>query len=328
MICRSFASCFTCVVAACASAEVSAPGDAAPPVSTVPTLIGGTYDLAGTLDLQTLPAPADALLGQLGAATDQPDDPARYLVDRMVAALPDGTFKSVATGLAPYIAPYIQIEIDRIAPHFAPGIRQLASGLAAIAHHMTPIERMIIASDGLATRALIGLRFGSTPCDLAANGAPDALAITRVAIDGEGKLALAGHRMQLPYGEMLRLGLDRAVIPSIDLAAGNLADALRDLVDCHALGATFAAHAGLGSPALYETACAAAMTGLASDVYRKIAAIDDAPFELNVSGAALGVDLDANGTMDEVRSGTWTGTATYAGTKGPLGAATFTGTRE
>ncbi|MEO8549951.1 MAG: hypothetical protein ABI678_08250 [Kofleriaceae bacterium] len=319
---------FIVILAACASAEVSAPGDAAPPVSTVPTALAGTYDLAGTLDLQTLPAPAVELLDALGAATDQPDDPARYLVDRMVAALPAGTLKAVATGLAPYIAPYIQVEIDRLAPRFAPGIRQLASGLATIGHHMTPIERMIIARDGLATRALIGLQFGPTPCDLAANGAPDALAIARVAIDGEGKLALAGHKMQLPYGEMLRLGLDRAVIPSIDLSAGDLADALRDLVDCHALGATFSEHAGLGSPALYETACVAAMTGLASDVYRKIAAIDDAAFVLDVSGTAVGVDLDGDGAMDEVRSGAWTGTATYAGTRGPLGVATFTGTRE
>lgn len=327
MIRLAFAS-FISFVLGCASADVSAPpGDAAPPVSTVPTSIAGTYDLAGTLELQTLPAPATSLLDALSAATDQPDDPARYLVDRMVAALPDGTFKSVALGLAPYVAPYIQVEIDRIAPHFAPGIRQLATGLSQVAHHMTPIERMIIAPDGLATRALIALQFGSVPCELA-GGAPDALAITRVAIDGEGKLALAGHALQLPYGELLRLGLDRAVIPSIDLSATNLADTLSDLVDCHALGATFAEHAGLGSPALYETACIAAMTGLASDTYRKLAAIDDAPFTLNVSGSALGVDLDGNGTMDEVRSGAWSGTATYAGTKGPLGAATFAGKRE
>jgi len=317
----AFAVCFT----ACASAAVTAP-DAAP--SQIPKTIAGTYDLVGTLDLATLPPPADDILAQLANATDSPDDPARYLVDRMVAALPDGTFKSVATGLAPYLAPYIELELDRIAPHFAPGVRAIATGLATIAHHMTTIERLVVAPGGITTRALIGLQFGSLPSQLAAGGAPDALAITRAQIDPTGTLLLTTHSMQLPYGEMLRLGLDRAVLPSVDLSASDLADALRDLVDCHQLGLTFYSHANLGSAALYETACSVAMTSLASEVYSKISAIDRSPFELDVSGTATGVDLDADGTMDEIRAGSWLGTASYAGTQGPLGANTFTGKKE
>jgi hypothetical protein len=312
-------------LAACASAAVTAPD--APP-SQIPKTITGTYDLVGTLDLSTLPAPADYILSELSSATDSPDDPARYLVDRMVAALPDGTFKSVATGLAPYIAPYIELELDRIAPNFAPGVRAIAAGLGTVAHHMVTIERLVVAPGGITTRALIGLQLANIPCQLAAGGAPDALAITRAEIDATGTLLLTTHTMQLPYGEMLRLGLDRAVLPSVDMAAPDLAVALRDLVDCHQLGLTFYSHANLGSAALYETACAVAMTSLASEVYDKISVIDESPFELDVSGTATGVDVDADGTMDEIRAGAWVGTASYAGTKGPLGVNTFTGKKE
>ncbi|MEO6777181.1 MAG: hypothetical protein ABI467_29910 [Kofleriaceae bacterium] len=315
----------SCCVVGCASAEVVAPD--APP-STIPKTVAGTYDLVGTLDLATLPEPATYILAELANATDSPDDPARYLVDRMVAALPDGTFKSVATGLAPYIAPYIELELDRIAPNFAPGVHAIVAGLGAVAHHMVTIERLVVAPGGIATRALIGLQLANVPCQLAAGGAPDALAITRAEIDREGTLLLTSHTLQLPYGEMLRLGLDRAVIPSVDLAASDLAGTLRDLVDCHQLGLTFYAHANLGSASLYETACAVAMTSLASEVYDKIAAIDAAPFELDVSGTATGVDRDGDGTMDQIQAGAWVGTASYAGTKGPLGANTFTGTKE
>jgi hypothetical protein len=315
-----------CLVLGCASAEPVALPDAPP--STIPTTVAGTYDLVGTLDLSTLPAPAELILSELASATDSPDDPARYLVDRMVAALPDGTFKSVATGLAPYIAPYIELELDRIAPNFAPGVRAIATGLGTVAHHMVTIERLVVAPGGIATRALIGLQLANIPCQLAAGGAPDALAITRAQIDATGTLLLTTHTMQLPYGEMLRLGLDRAVLPSVDLAATDLAGALRDLVDCHQLGLTFYSHANLGSAALYETACSVAMTSLASEVYEKIAAIDASPFELSVSGTATGVDLDADGTMDKIEAGAWVGTASYAGTKGPLGVNTFTGMKE
>jgi hypothetical protein len=316
---------FTLCVAGCASAAVTAP-DAAP--SQIPTTVTGTYDLVGTLDLATLPEPATYILSELANATDSPDDPARYLVDRMVAALPDGTFKSVATGLAPYVAPYIQLELDRIAPNFTPGVRAIATGLGTVAHHMITLERLIVAPGGIATRALIGLQLANVPCQLAAGGAPDALAITRAELDATGTLLLTTHTMQLPYGEMLRLGLDRAVVPSVDLAATDLAGALRDLVDCHQLGLTFYSHANIGSASLYETACAVAMTSLASEVYAKISAIDAAPFELDVSGTATGIDLDADGTMDQIRAGAWVGTAAYAGTKGPIGVNTFTGTKE
>ena len=313
--------------AACASANVAVPD--APPISTIPTHITGTYDLVGQLDLQTLPEPATYVLSELTSATNSPDDPARYLVDHMVAAMPDGTWKAIATGLAGYVAPYVEVEIDRIAPRFAPGIRALVAGLDAIAHHVTTLERLSISADGTTTRALVGLQLANTPVDFAAGGAADSLAISRAAIDSTGTLSIATHRLSFPYGEMLRLGLDRAVIPPIDLSAGDLATALRDLVDCHQLGVTFAAHAGFGTATMYETACNAGMTALASEVYDRLAAIDTASsFELDVSGTATGIDKDGDRGMDLITNGTWVGATNYAGTKGPLGLATFTGAKK
>ncbi|MEO8841156.1 MAG: hypothetical protein ABI591_17745 [Kofleriaceae bacterium] len=320
---------FACLsFAACASADLAAP-DASPPISTIPTHITGTYDLMGQLDLQTLPEPATYVLSELASATDSPDDPARYLIDQMVAGMPEGTWKAIATGLAGYVAPYVETEIDRIAPRFAPGIRAISAGLNAIARHITTLERLSISADGTTTRALVGLQLANTPVEFAAGGAADSLALSRSVIDNTGTLAIASHHLSFPFGEMLRLGLDRAVIPPIDLSAGDLATALRDLVDCHQLGITFADHAGFGSASMYETACGAGMTALASKIYDRLAAIDLASsFELEVSGTAVGVDHDGDGTMDVITNGTWVGATNYAGTKGPLGLATFTGEKE
>jgi hypothetical protein len=55
-------------------------------------------------------------------------------------------------------------------------------------------------------------------------------------------------------------------------------------------------------------------------------AIDATPLELDVAGAALGVDLDGNGTMDAITSGTWTGSIGTSDAREPLDAAVFTGT--
>ena len=318
---------FACLFAACASAEVATPD--APTVTSIPKHIAGTYDVVGQLDLQTLPPPATYVLAELASATDSPDDPARYLVEHMVAAMPEGAWKAIATGLAAYVAPYVEAEIDRIAPRFAPGIRAIAVGINAIARHITTLERLTISADGTATRALVGLQLANTPVDFAAGGAADSLAIAHAAIDSAGTLAIESHQLSFPYGEMLRLGLDRAVIPPIDLAAGDLSDALRDLVDCHQLGATFAERAAVGSATLYETACHAAMSALASEIYDRLAAIDlSSSFQLDVSGTANGIDKDGDGAMDLITNGTWVGSTNYAGTKGPLGLATFTGAKK
>jgi hypothetical protein len=312
-----------CLISACGPSP-AATVDARPDASTIPTHADGTFALTSQLDLASIPPPAQAILDEVASATDDPDDPAKYLVDRVVAALPDGPVKAIAAGVAPYVAPYIEAELAHLAPKLAPGLRAIAQNLAAIAHHVITAETATIARDGTAMRTLVAVQFGSATISLRDEGLADATAVTRVELDRD-RLAIAGHRIALPYGRLLRLGLDRAVLPAVDLNATNLADVLRDLVDCHQLGIVFADHAGIGWPALYETACAAALSTVATDIYARFAAIDGAPFELVMTGAATAIDVDGNGSMDAIAAGTWTGSTAYAATTAPLGAASFTG---
>ncbi|CAN5889219.1 hypothetical protein BH11MYX2_BH11MYX2_34910 [soil metagenome] len=296
--------------------------------SSIPTLLAGDYNMTTAFDLATLPPPAAALLGTLTDATDTPDDPARYLVDRMVAMMPEGAAKAYASGLAAYVAPYIQIQIDRVAPRFSPGIRTLVRELDQLGRQFTTAEELRIAYDGTVTRTIVGLTLSSTRVDFAPADRIDATATTRATIDLDATIALEHHRLALPYGEILRLALDRAIIPSVDLNATDLSDVLRDLVNCDELGAIFSDKAGFGSPQLYSTACQVAMLGVASEVYARLHAIDDVPFTIDVAGKALGVDWNGDGTMDELRSGTWTGDAWYANDSGPVGRSVFAGQRK
>jgi hypothetical protein len=84
---------------------------------------------------------------------------------------------------------------------------------------------------------------------------------------------------------------------------------------------------GLGSSALYGTACRTAMTAVAGELYARLAAIDDTPLALELTGTAEGVDLDGDGTMDELRAGTWSGSLHAGSTREPIAAAKFAGTR-
>jgi hypothetical protein len=314
-------------VVGCSSAR---PGPDATPPSTVPTSPAGRFTVASTFDLPVPPAAAP-VIAALTAATDGPDDPTRFLVDQMIATLPDGTVKTIASRAAPYVAAYLNERLVDIAPRFVTGIAALSSGLARIASHIGTIETLEIDGRGAAIRTITAARFdvGTTPAivGFADGGLADIVVGTHVALDATGHVTIDDHAHGVPYGALLRLGLDRAVIAGVEPTARDLATALGALVDCTALGALAADRIGLGSAALYRTACRAAMTATASELYARIAAIDDAPVALELTGTADGVDLDGDGAMDELRAGRWSGALSAAASREPIAAASFTGAK-
>src|SRR5262249_19526161 len=173
-----------------------------------------------------------------------------------------------------------------------------------IAGRFDTVEVLRVAGDGSAVRALVGARFelGSTPREVtfAPFGVADAAARTNVTLERDGELAIADHVLAVDYAALLRLGLDQAVIPSVDPAAGDLAIALRDLIDCAKIGELVAERVGVGSPALYRSACTAGMIAAADEVYARIAAVGSSPVRLEAAGVATGIDADGDGAMDAI----------------------------
>ncbi|HUJ58616.1 MAG TPA: hypothetical protein VLX92_08990 [Kofleriaceae bacterium] len=288
--------------------------------------------MTSRIDLGTMPGGTDGALAELADATDAPDDPSLYLVDRLVAALPDGSIKTAAQLVAPLVAAYLDEKIDDIAPHFSAGVRTLGSGLAQIATRFDTLEVWTVAQAGGTGRAIVGLRFelptATTDVAFAGAGQPDVTAQTQVTLDALGQLAVEHHAIGLAYGEMLRIGLDRAVIPTVDPAASDLATALTDLVDCKSLGALVADKLGIGTASLYESACGVGLTAAADELYAKLATLDAAPLELDLAGLAVASDGDDDGVADTITGGTWTGSASYAGAPLAMGLATFDGKKQ
>lgn len=323
------------VVAGCGSPGAEPAPDA--PRSTVPVSAAGELAVTSAVSLQ-VPPEAAPIVGMLAAATDGPDDPARFLVDCMVATLPDGPVKSVATRAAPLVAAYLNATLDDIAPHFVAGVDAIGAGLSRIATQLGTIETWRIAADGSAVRTITAARFelgappagvGATPVtvSLAESGLPNIAVEVRVSLDSAGRVAIGEHGVAMPYGALLRLGLDRAVVPSVVPMARDLATALDALVDCDRLGAAIADQIGIGSSSLYRAACRAGMTAIASEIDDHIAAIDERAFRIDLSGAAQGVDVDGDGSLDELRSGAWAGSLSVDSARQPITASRFTGTR-
>jgi hypothetical protein len=317
------------IVLASCEAPPAAP-DASPP-SQIPTGPAGRFAVTSRFDIHVPPVAAPALAA-LTAATDGPDDPARYLVDRMIATLPDGTVKAIAIQAAPLIAAYAQQRLTEIAPRLVAGLAAISGGLSRIAGQVGTIETLRIDDTGTAVRAITGVRFelggATTTVAFAEAGLADVVGDVRVELNGAGRVTLAGHMHRWPYGAVLRLGLDRAVVASVVPEARDLASALAALVDCDRLGALIADCIGVGAPALYRTACRAGMTAIASELDERIAAIDEHAIGLAVTGTAGGIDLDGDGSMDELRGGSWTGAVYADDAREAIAAGSFAGRKQ
>ena len=302
--------------------------DASP--SRIPISPAGMFAIISRLDVR-VPAAAAPILATLTAATDGPDDPARYLIDRMIATLPDGSVKAIAIRAAPYVAAYLNDRIVAIAPRFVAGVDAIATGLSRIATRLDLVETLRIDGSGRAVRMIMGARFdvgaALTTVEFAEDGVANIAVDVRVTLDGAGHVAIADHAHRLPYGALLRLGLDRAVVPGVEPAARDLAGALAALVDCDRLGAVVADRVGLGSATLYAAACRTGMTAIASEIEAQLTAIDDSALGLALAGAAEGIDLDGDGTMDQLRAGSWTGSLTSASSRDPIAAGSFAGSK-
>lgn len=309
-------ACCVVVFAACTSSPNAAP---VPDASDAPKSTAGIFRVSSTYELSQIPASARLLLDELADATDDPDDPGRFLVEQLVAAIPDVQLRELAQELEPVVAAAVQGELSAIAPKLAPGIVAIARGFERDARVISTRELWRVQLGGAVDRVVTGVSFDGVDVAFADAGMADLLAAARVDLERGGALVIADHAMALPYGAILRLALDRAVIPHAVPGAGNLAQALAALVDCQQLGVRVQAAIGFGPVAVYTAACHIALTEAADRFYARLGAI--APSGLDTTGTARGYDRDGDGTMDEIGAGLWSGTVDGA----PIGVATFSG---
>ncbi len=306
---------------ACTSSPHAAPTpDAA---TDVPRSVGGIFRVQSNYELAQVAPGAHALLAELADATDSPDDPGRYLVERMIAAIPDSQVRVIAHQLEPLLAAAVESELSAIAPKLVPAIIALTHGLERDARQFSTRELWLVQLGGAVNRAVIAVEFDGVDIPFVDAGLPDPTATSQVTLQAGGQLAIAGHAMAIPYGAWLRLALDRVLIPSIVPGASNLAQALAAVIDCNRLGTRMAEVIGIGTPGLYGTTCHLALVELATRWYAHLAAIDAAQTMLISTGTARGFDHDHDGSMDEITTGAWTGSVDGA----PLGPATFAGVK-
>jgi hypothetical protein len=313
-------------------------GDDQPP--TRPLDPTGTYTLHSTFDLATnMPGTAGAVVNTIIAATDDVDDPTRWIIDQILAKLPNGTAKDLLAAAEAVGVGVLNEQVKKLTPDFFSTMIQVGQDFGDLAKHVGLDETLTLAPSQatggyLAIHTVTGLHYelGNQKGDLLfANYGLPGVTVSSVAVtmDATGQLTIAAHDLPISYGKLLKLGLDAAIIPMIDSSAHDLNSLLVHQIDCKAVGKAIAdfIHFSTAAGTLGQ-ACSDGLGLGASLLYSKIAAIDSTALRFSINGSARAVDRNNDRMIDHIQTGTWAGTLAYGATPTPLIPAAFFGERQ
>lgn len=304
-----------------------------PPSDPVPLTPEGTFSVQSDFDVATnLPGTAGTVVNYFISATDDPDDPTKFIVEQVIAALPAGSIKNTLQGAVPFVAGYLNEKLLEVAPDFVTKIVDVGDAFGQVAHHFGTIEKLEITASGAAIKTVQGLHFNVDNVDL--DFAFKDYGIADVKVEGlqvtlapSGKLDFSAHKVPMKYGALLKLALNQAIIPMIDPSVTDLEGLLKTMINCQAVGQYVYEAIDLGSASTFESACNAGLKAGSTAFYKALDNVDVAALEFGLTGTARGIDRNRDGKMDDIQTGVWTGDLKYSGSPAPLGTAKFFGAK-
>lgn len=280
----------------------------------------GTYRVNSTFDIATnMPGTAGTVLNSIIAATDDPDDPMSWLLDQLLAQMSPGTLKDILVAGKPLVAQYLNDRLHDLAPNLVDTLIKIGDRMGAMTKHFGLDEKLQVSSVDQTYIARVtadGVRFTidgtTTDLDFFSHDIDDVVAndVFITYDKGAGRLGIGEHTLPLPYGKLVRLGLDFAIIPAIDPTAHNLPELLDHLVNCQGVGQSISDYLGVGSATFWAGACKSGLTAAGNMLYAQIAD-QNAKLSLEVVGTSRAADTNNDYKLDKLLFGTWSGTMTY-----------------
>jgi hypothetical protein len=287
----------------------------------------GTYRVNSTFDIATnMPGTAGTVLNGIIDATDSPDDPMRWLLDQMLAQMADGTLKDILVAGEPFVAGYLNDRLHDLAPDLMDKLLEVGHRMQEMTKHFGLNEKLEVSSVDQTYIARVtadGVRFTiegtTTDLDFLSHDIDNVVAndVFITYDKGASRMGIGEHTLPLPYGKIVRMGLDFAIIPAIDPTAHNLGEMMNHLVNCQSVGQNIADALGFGSASFWGAACVSGVNAGANLLYGQLAD-QNSKLSLKIVGSSRAADTNNDYKLDKLLFGTWQGTMTYDATDATL----------
>jgi len=270
--------------------------------------------------------------------TNDPYDPATWLIDTILAKWDGGILEDIVEGARPELDGWLHEEMMERAPDLVVQLVEVGDRFGQVTRAFGVNSTLEVAGDsgdGLsATHTAMGYHFsinGSQQAWTLDQLERDPVAVEGVGVEFDGsRMALSEHSIPLQYGGFLAMVLDDVIIPEVNPNASDLGDLFLSLVNCAAVGQRIYDELELASPGVYEGLCEMGLETGAGYVMNKLVSIDEeAQVRMIINGSARASDASGDRRIDTLSGGEWAGAIDYAGSMGELldDANTFSGQR-
>jgi hypothetical protein len=265
-------------------------------------LFEGSYALESTVRLPDgYLAGSAPLLDEFIAMSDDPHDPATWLLDRIEDRLswPQDDAFALAREVAGLDEALNQLILDH-SPELVVELAQLGGDMAELAHNLQISSRLVVA-DGIAEHEVVAIAFAIDGAVAPIEGIalPAARGIA-VQVDGD-TVRIDRHGLALEQGALLRIALEDVALPRVAPGAGSVTEWLAGELDCAGIGEAIEEVVEVGSPSDYRDIC---IDLIDRGVEEILGSALEMRARLMVDGRGQLADEDG----DQVLTGTWNGT--------------------
>ena len=275
----------------------------------------GTYELESQFDLISgLPGDAGEIVNTIIDLTDDPYDPASFILDELGGAAED-----IIDPLRPFVDALIYEIILQYSPTLLEDLIAIANVFGDVSKRFGLISELTVAQrpgaqELVGTHRLLGVAYtvdgvrqeftvdelGWDPIE--ATGVP-------VTLDAGRRLVVGDPSLEVSYGSMMVFALRHVLIPQVVPGVASLGGLLDRAVDCDAIGWQVSDALGLDwvGALIFAEACSDLADEAGDEVEDAIRDIGGDASAIVVHGDAAVRDTNGDQMVDRLQAGLWEG---------------------
>ncbi|MBI2896123.1 MAG: hypothetical protein HYY06_21375 [Deltaproteobacteria bacterium] len=310
------------------------------PLQDIPVDAAGRWELENHFNMgEALPDDVDTIFDALAEMSDDPNDPATYILDQVREQIDNEALRFAFDAARIYwnLDAELNEQIDDAAPGFVLDAMSAAGDLGRALNDMQidsdmtfgqPDEFGVINAEHQLidlVMTLDGVTNRFSMADDVGLGGTTARNVMVGVLD-EQTATIDPHEFRMGMGTLVLFALNNVVLPRFDGAPGSVREMLEGAVDCSSVGEWLSDTVDMGAPSMWEDLCGFALAAASLYAEQQILGMNDTYDTLTLAGTASIKDPNGDLGFDRLDDGVWS--STWSGNAGSVQfPGSFQGTR-